>query len=216
MRPPPGEPTQPLPGPPGQGWSQQPPQPPTQQQPAWGPPPPRPPTAGGLPWYKRWWWAIAFAAFVLGAAIGGASQPEPEVRTETVTQVSERPVWTPECEKIENQTERRQCEGIIAGYNKSLQSAATTTTKPSTPKPTQPPVSTIEDGQYAVPAEVKPGTYRAPNPGGDCYWARLKGFSGDLDDVLANGNPTGPARVAIAATDKGFESARCGGWKKVG
>jgi hypothetical protein len=45
-------------------------------------------------------------------------------------------VWTPECEEIENQSERDQCEGIMAGYNKSLQSAATTTTKAPTPKPT--------------------------------------------------------------------------------
>lgn len=125
----PGGPTQPLSGP-GQGWGQPSPGPPRQQRPAWGPPPPsppRPPTAGGLPWYQRLWWAIAFGAFVLGAAIAGASQPEPKVRTQTVTHVSERPVWTPECEKIPNQSERRQCQGIMAGYNKSLQSATTTT-----------------------------------------------------------------------------------------
>ena len=68
------------------------------------------------------------AAFLLGVAAAGISQPEPEPEIRTVTQVSERPVWTPECEKIPNQSERRQCERIIAGYDKSLQSATTTTT----------------------------------------------------------------------------------------
>jgi hypothetical protein len=89
---------------------------------SWGtPPPPRPPTANGLPWYQRWWWAVALAAFLLGAAFAGASQHKPEPEIRTVTQVSERPVWTPECEEIPNQSERRQCERIMAGYNRSLQ-----------------------------------------------------------------------------------------------
>jgi hypothetical protein len=42
-----------------------------------------------------------------------------------MTTIVERSVWTPQCEKIQNQTERGQCERIIAGYNKSLQSATT-------------------------------------------------------------------------------------------
>ena len=57
------------------------------QQSAGGPPPRSPlwpPTAGGLPWYQRWWWTVAIAALVVGVGIGGASQPEPEVRTAAV------------------------------------------------------------------------------------------------------------------------------------
>ena len=54
-----------------------------QQPPAsWGtPPPPGPPTANGLPWYQRWWWAVALAAFLMGTAFAGASQPEPSRRS---------------------------------------------------------------------------------------------------------------------------------------
>jgi len=51
---------------------------------------------------------------------------------------------------------------------------------------------------------------------GNCYWERLKGFSGQFDDIIANGNPTGPARVAIARTDKGFKTSGCDPWRKVG
>jgi hypothetical protein len=70
-------------------------------------------------------------------------------------------VWTPDCEKILNQSERRQCERIIAGYDKSLQSATTTTVAPTTattrrprpattttrrrrPPPTQPPAQNCD------------------------------------------------------------------------
>ena len=37
-------------------------------------------------------------------------------------------MWTPECEEIPNQSERRQCKGIMAGYYRSLQSPPSTTT----------------------------------------------------------------------------------------
>jgi hypothetical protein len=135
-----------------------------------------------------------------------------EVRTETVTQVSERLVWTPDCEKLENQFERRQCEGIMAGYNKSLQSAATTT--PPAPKPTQPPAATIEQGTWAVPNEVKPGTY-VSDGGEGCYWARLRDLSGGLNSIIANGGDVGRQRVTILRSDKGFETNECGVWRKV-
>jgi hypothetical protein len=175
------------------------------QQPAgWGsPPPPRPPKASGLPWYQRWWWAVALAAFLLGVAGAGVSQPEPEPEIRTVTQVSERPVWTPECEKIQNQSERRQCERIIAGYDKSLQAATTTTVAPTTvttrrPRPattttrrprrptTQPPAQNCDPSypDFCIPppppdldcADVDGSffTVRSPDP---------HGFDGNSDGV---------------------------------
>lgn len=52
---------------------------------------------------------------------------------------------------------------------------------------------------------IKPGTYRIGSFG-NCYWARLSGFSGELDDVIANGNiDSGKlARVTVKKTDKGL------------
>jgi hypothetical protein len=129
------------------------PQPPA----GWGlPPPPRPPRVNGLPWYQRWWWAVALAAFLLGVAAAGVSQPEPEPEIRTVTQVSERPVWTPECEKIQNQSERRQCERIIAGYDKSLQSAATTTVAPTTATTRRPRPATTTTRRPRPPTTQPP------------------------------------------------------------
>jgi hypothetical protein len=150
---------------------------------------------------------------VLGAA--SASGSEPPTRIVPQVSVEPRPVFKAGCE-YPALADRATCQRYMDDFEERVRKSAAASTTPTTAKPTTPPPATIEDGQYAVPAEVKPGTYRAPNPDGDCYWARLKGFSGDLDDVLANGNPSGPARVTIAPTDKGFESARCGGWTKVG
>src|SRR5439155_2936760 len=76
----------------------------------------------------------------------------------------------------------------------------------------------IADGTYRVPEDVKPGTYRTAGDdgSGNCYWARLKGLGGDLGDVLANGNVTGPTVVRIKSIDKGFESSGCKPWQKIG
>jgi hypothetical protein len=129
------------------------PQPPA----GWGsPPPPRPPKPNGLPWYQRWWWVVALAAFLLGAGIAGASQPTPEPEIRTITQVSERPVWTPECEEIPNQSERRQCEGIMAGYYRSLQSPSTTTTVAPTTATTRRPRPATTTTRRPRPATTQP------------------------------------------------------------
>jgi hypothetical protein len=71
--------------------------------------------------------------------------------------------------------------------------------------------TTFGDGDYIVGTDIQPGTYRSTGQSG-CYWARLKGFGHTVGDVLANDNTDNPAVVTIAATDQGFESARCGNW----
>lgn len=70
-------------------------------------------------------------------------------------------------------------------------------------------------GTYLVGTDIKPGTYRSKDNDG-CYWARLKGLSGSLGDILANDNVNGPTIVTIKKTDKAFETNRCGDWTKIG
>ena len=72
--------------------------------------------------------------------------------------------------------------------------------------------SDLSDGTHRVGTDIQPGTYRTREGSSGCYYARLGGFSGELDDILANGNATGPAIVTIEPTDAGFESKRCGTW----
>ena len=82
---------------------------------------------------------------------------------------------------------------------------------PGLPTPTPGPSAAFGEGVYIVGVDILPGTYR--NAGtASCYWARLSGFSGSLDDIIANSNVDGPAVVTIQATDTGFESTRCGTW----
>lgn len=74
---------------------------------------------------------------------------------------------------------------------------------------------TIENGTWRVGEEVAPGTYRAPG-GGSCYWERLSGFSGDLDDIIANGVAERNVTVTIAPSDVGFHTNDCGTWTQIG
>ena len=72
--------------------------------------------------------------------------------------------------------------------------------------------STIGDGTYQVGTDIQPGTYRTREGSLGCYYARLGGFSGELNDILANANTDAPAVVTIKPTDAGFESQGCGTW----
>lgn len=73
----------------------------------------------------------------------------------------------------------------------------------------------FSDGTYIVGTDIRPGRYRAP--GTDlCYWARLRGFGGELDDIIANDLSDGSTIVSIARGDDGFTSNRCGEWIRSG
>jgi hypothetical protein len=79
-----------------------------------------------------------------------------------------------------------------------------------------PPLNTsFGDGTHRVGAGgIAPGTYRSSPTEENCYWERVSGFGGTLDEVIAN-NIGGPEIVTIEATDAGFESSRCGTWQPV-
>lgn len=74
------------------------------------------------------------------------------------------------------------------------------------------PSATVKDGINLVGVDVQPGTYRSEN--GECYWARLSGTGGSLDDIIANSN--GATVVTIDPSDRAFESRRCAPWTQVG
>ena len=83
---------------------------------------------------------------------------------------------------------------------------------PITASPTTP----FGDGMYLVGSDVAAGTWRSRGDfSGSCYWERLRGFSGQLADVIANGFTNNPPTVTIAATDAGFHSDGCGTWDKI-
>jgi hypothetical protein len=98
-----------------------------------------------------------------------------------------------------------------------------TVTSTVTPAPVTVTVTTtpapqiaFRDGTYRIGADIAPGTYRSVATSDSCYWERLSGFGGTLNEIIANYFGIGPTIVAIAPTDAGFRSAGCGGWTKIG
>lgn len=71
--------------------------------------------------------------------------------------------------------------------------------------------TTFSDGTYVIGSDITPGTYKNTGNQG-CYYARLSGFGGTTDDILANNNTDAVAIVTIDASDKGFQSNGCGTW----
>jgi hypothetical protein len=74
------------------------------------------------------------------------------------------------------------------------------------------PAMAFGGGTKRVGVDISAGTYRTRTSVSDCYWERLKGFSGELKDIIANDFSSGYQVVTIKATDKGFNSNRCGRW----
>jgi hypothetical protein len=62
----------------------------------------------------------------------------------------------------------------------------------------------IAPGTYLIGSDIKAGIYRG-EAGEDflesCYWARLRGVSGNFDELLANDNSTGQYFVQVTETD---------------
>lgn len=70
-------------------------------------------------------------------------------------------------------------------------------------------------GDMIVGTDIQPGTYQN-TPTSHCYWTRVSGFGHTLDQVIANDLTSSQTVVTIAASDKGFSSASCGTWTKIG
>lgn len=76
------------------------------------------------------------------------------------------------------------------------------------------PKTSFSDGIYIVGTDIQPGTYKSSG-GSSCYYERLSGFGGTLDEIIANEIARGTAIVTIAASDAGFKSERCGTWSLI-
>jgi hypothetical protein len=114
-------------------------------------------------------------------------------------------------EVVADAAEISRLEDRVAELESKLADARDEAQEAAPPKPG--PKRIITDGLWKVGEEVAPGAHRSSG-GGSCYWARLSGFSGDLDDILAKGigrNQT----VTISSSDVGFESEECGEWTRI-
>ena len=62
---------------------------------------------------------------------------------------------------------------------------------------------------YLVWRDIGPGTYRGEAGQGildSCYYARLSGLSGDLDDLITNNSATGQFYVTVEASDYALQT----------
>lgn len=84
-----------------------------------------------------------------------------------------------------------------------------------TATPTRTPTQqfiTFGNGTQIIGTDIPAGTYRTRLTNASCYWARLSGFGGTLDEIIVNNFTDGPEVVTIAPTDAGFESSGCAMW----
>jgi hypothetical protein len=86
----------------------------------------------------------------------------------------------------------------------------TTVSIPSSATPAGPASAFPGDGTFRVGVDIQPGTYRSQG-GTSCYWERLRGLSGTVEDIIANG-AAGPQVVQIAPTDAAFKTQSCLPW----
>lgn len=72
------------------------------------------------------------------------------------------------------------------------------------------------NGTHLVGVDIAPGTYRSTGARFGCYWERLSGLGGELNDIIANDTVVeGSVIVAIAPTDYAFSSTGCGRWDRI-
>ena len=74
-----------------------------------------------------------------------------------------------------------------------------------------PATSIPGDGTFRVGVDVQPGTYQSSGSD-ECYWARLSGLGGSVNDIIANSNAAGPQVVQVASSDVAFKTQNCGTW----
>lgn len=202
----PPPPSGPLPPPSGPLPYPSPSQPFQQPPPGWQPPPsgpvPPPGSYPGQPMYappppprksKRNIWFIVIAIVLMVCCIGGLANAFGNKSSDSSN--------SPAAQASTPTTAPTQQQG--------------TPTPTPTPKPTPTPTPTVphfSDGTYQVGKDIKPGTYRTRTGSSGCYYARLSGFGGSTDEIIANNLTDAPAVVTIAPTDKGFTTERCGTW----
>ncbi|MBB6455082.1 hypothetical protein HNQ94_003577 [Salirhabdus euzebyi] len=149
------------------------------------------------PFYKKWWfWLIAVILLIVIFASGETEEEDQLDQADDTEQ--NQPNDTEETPPTEEDTETTDDEQPV---------------EEDTTDTAEPEANTFGSGTYVVNDEIEPGLYRSS--GTINYWARLSGFGGELEEIIANGNPSGVALVEIADTDVGFETQGSGEWTKM-
>jgi len=147
-------------------------------------------TKNKKPFYKKWWfWVIVVIVIII--AVSSPDQDNQSSNSNNNNQIQE------------NSTTENQANNVEVDADKKAEDAALEKALA---------VPHFEDGNFIVGTDIEPGTYRTRKASSGCYYSRLSGFGGSLDEIISNENTDSPAVVTIADTDKGFKSNRCGLW----
>jgi hypothetical protein len=166
-------------------------------------------------WGLSWWWkgpilgalGIFLLSGIAAAAGGGGGEKDDEAtRAEETRTASATRTRSPA-------TTRPVTRAPIPTTTAPTPSPAATPAPTAPPTPAGPATS-FGSGTKRVGQDIAPGTYRGNVDGNFCYFERLSGFGGTIDDIITNDNTSAPEIVTIAPTDVGFNSERCGEWKQ--
>jgi hypothetical protein len=169
-------------------------------------------------WSRRPTWqkvALIGGAALVGLMVLGTALGDPEATTEagdTTTTAQAETSTTSDAETTTTEVEETTTSSTAA-ESTTTSGAPTTTTEPEPTTTTTTVPVVFTDGTWLIGVDIEPGTYETVDFFTDgCYWERLSGLSGDLDDILANDNTDFKAVVEVAAGDEAFSSTRCGDW----
>jgi hypothetical protein len=77
------------------------------------------------------------------------------------------------------------------------------------------PLDAVGQGTFAVGTQMAVGTWRSDGPD-LCYWERLSGLTGRLEEIVASAGVAGSVEVQVAPEDVAFSSFGCGTWTPAG
>jgi hypothetical protein len=142
---------------------------------------------------KNKWNIVLFIVVLLLAAIACGST---EVQTDT-----EEPVAEDAEQEIASEPEEE-----------SGDTAEEPTKAPTKVPPTETPEieGLVKVGTHLVGSDIDPGIFvgqAGDNMLDSCYWARLSGLSGSMDELIANDNAVGLFYVEVLEGDEAFETA---------
>lgn len=151
------------------------------------------------------------ASFSLGCADNQRTSPS---APSSQTGSSSGPLATRAAQTVEADTIGR-AETVALGKLAQLAGTSPPSEQPPSSGPSPASRSPFGPGQHRVGSDIVAGRYfSVPRRG--CFWERLSGFSGTLNDTIANefiGFDAGQWIVDIKASDRAFSTdAECGTW----
>lgn len=177
-------------------------------------------------WQRFWgasWWVkgpvAAVAAILVLGGIGGAIGDDEDA--DATADPARTATSGPEDEPTPEGTATSEPSPTETSEPTETPTPSATATPTETPTPTATPTPSptpepagfrFGDGTKLVGDEVVAGATYRTIAGSSCYWERLSGLGGELDDIITNEFGGGSQVVTIGSTDEAFNSSNCGTW----